>query len=781
MTRLWLLIAGRCILQSLWRPARMALFCGCPPRGIGGASSRSRVTAEQGRGVSFPLCRRGVFLALLALPVAAAIWPAQAQVFKTLKAEARPCQRQESAKPELAGLAPAFSSALTPFSHLDRPEHVSIDPQGRWMLSSTRDVVWLWDLKTGLLDRALKPQFRHLANAQEVFPANCVIQAGFSADGGIIFAADSTGIFRWRRESLEKPAWTNVPATLRHGSSYRPLMNFGATFWEYVEVDRVRYAVAPDQRLIAVSGPVKGETNERVLQLLDGAGRKVHSATLPFTPSALAFTRTGEHVLVAGVEIGLRGYSVVVSWLPLRPVGLGVLTGSLRPTRTVRIPGRDAPRAIVPGSTDDRLVLLFAGKLLVVSGDAASPPQEINASSIAGEPLADWLAVDQQARFVVTDEQADRRWGVGQWGLVLLDPSGGRRTGPTTPLAGGAEYVLPTPDGKQLVAWPSEPTRDAVLIDSANGFFGSQVPGSGGAKVRAAFNAAGDRLFVVRHDQRNSREGQLLAYAVDGSAFRLLRKASVSSDQDTEIAVSPDSRWLVLITNRKPYLGAELNRGGHVEVRDAEELGVVTTPAPPADASWYLLRGPTFACGMPAVVWYAQAWAGRSGEHALDRAELVRVDLSTGRREGFELAVANPGASKQRQEPNFVDSLAGWMLDDYLSVHSFFIRERWWLMAYDHRANRFVRQLGAPPYEGLLLDMFRSPCGRVVAFNSGNAQRSRATALLMSPQRDGARSVRLDSPGCGAIRALAFSEAPPIAYAACASGAVIGWRLPQQQ
>lgn len=718
----------------------------------------------------------------LALLMAGATFPAQAKVFESLKAEARPCQRQEAAKPELAGLAPAFSSAPTPFAHLDRPEHVSIDPQGRWMLSSTRDVVWLWDLKTGLLDRALKPQFRHLANAREGFPANCVIQAGFSADGGIIFAADSTGIYRWRRESLEKPAWTNVPATLRHGSAYRPFMNFGATFWEYVEVDHVRYAVAPDQRLIAVSGPVKGETNERLLQLLDGTGRKVHAVTLPFVPSALAFTRAGDHVLAAGVEVGSRGYSIVVSWIPVRPVGLGVLTRSLRPTRTVRVPGRDSPRAIVPGSTDDRLVLLLAGKLLLVGGDAASPPQEINAPAIAGEPLANWLAVDQQARFVVTHEQADRRWGLPQWGLVLLDASGGRRAGPTTPLAGGAEFVLPTPDGKRLVAWPSEHTRDAVLVDSTNGSWGGLVPGSGGARVRAAFNAAGDRLFVVRHDHHNLREGQLLAYAVNGSAFRLLRRANISSAQDTEIAVSPDSRWLVLITDRQPYLGAELNRGGHVEVRDAEDLGVVTTLAAPADASWYLLRRPSFACGMPAVFWYAQAWAShQSGDETLDRAELVRVDLSTGRRQAFELAIANPDASKQRQEPAFVDSLGGWMLDDYLSVHSLFIRERWWLMAYDHRINRFVRQLGAPPSEGLFLDTSRSPCGRIAAFASGNAERSRATALMLSPQRDGARSVRLESPGCGAIRSVGFSEAPPAVYAACASGAVIGWRLPQQQ
>jgi WD40 repeat protein len=135
---------------------------------------------------------------------------------------------------------------MTPFAHVNKPELVSLDPQGRWLLTSTHNVVRLWDLKTGLLDRALTPQFRELIpfSPYHAIDNSCVLQAGFSSDGSVIYAADSTGIFTWRRDALDQPQWTDVAATPRNAVSLG-LMPPRLTIFEVVEPESVRYAVAP--------------------------------------------------------------------------------------------------------------------------------------------------------------------------------------------------------------------------------------------------------------------------------------------------------------------------------------------------------------------------------------------------------------------------------------------------------------------------------------------------------------------------------------------------------
>lgn len=209
--------------------------------------------------------------------------------------------------------------------------------------------------------------------------------------------------------------------------------------------------------------------------------------------------------------------------------------------------------------------------------------------------------------------------------------------------------------------------------------------------------------------------------------------------------MSPESRWLAAITEPPRHVGGPLLGGGVLELRDTRDLRIVRTLGAP---------GTSF-----------------------DRARSLRVDLTAGREDTFELfADPSQGRSTSLSRPCYADGFAGWMLDDYVSVHSKHERGAWRLFACDDRQQEYLAELRGLPSSGWVAEPVVSRCGSRAAVLTERAGRETANALLMSPRGVAGKEV-LGSAGCGRIRSIAFSERDAVACAACSTGTVLGWRL----
>jgi hypothetical protein len=265
---------------------------------------------------------------------------------------------------------------------------------------------------------------------------------------------------------------------------------------------------------------------------------------------------------------------------------------------------------------------------------------------------------------------------------------------------------------------------------------------------RAAFDRNGHHLFVVRYDRNN--RGTLVDYEM-GASPRMVRSAPLAADT-TELAVSPDGKWVAVNTRKPPYQGM-LDSGGVVEIRNAATLEVAFTTPEPARVERRQLLGLQFASDAPAL-WVAESWDVLSGVESSRR----RVDKMH--------RIAVPGFAMETFDRPGLPAWPLWVVKDRTIVAREVTGKPRFVTV--NLATGARSEANAPG--GYLEVHDRSPSGRLVAFTQTAGQILVQDALAST-------AVALSTEGCSSVRMARFATDDSMLFAACGNGAVVGWKL----